>query len=364
MTVATPRPSGASPFWSAGVADLSPYTPGEQPQIPGLIKLNTNEHPYGPSPAALEAIRHAAGDALRLYPDPDATALKAAVARRHGLDAGQVFVGNGSDEVLAHVFRALLRHGRPVLTPDIGYSFYPVYARLFDIALQPVPLRADFSVDPADYGVPNGGIVIANPNAPTGCALELDAIRSLLDAHPTSVVVVDEAYVDFGAESAVSLVPRYPNLLVVQTLSKSRSLAGLRVGFAMGHPALIEALERIKGCFNSYPLDRLAQAGAVAALEDEVWFEQTRRRVMAARSVLSQGLGDLGFQVLPSQANFVFARHPGHTGPELLAALRQRRILVRQFDKPRIADFLRITVGTPEQVSALLDALATISGRG
>lgn len=364
MTVATPRPSGASPFWSAGVADLSPYTPGEQPQIAGLIKLNTNEHPYGPSPAALEAIRHAAGDALRLYPDPDATALKVAVARRHGLDAGQVFVGNGSDEVLAHVFRALLRHGRPVFTPDIGYSFYPVYAQLFDITLQPVPLRADFSVDPADYGVPNGGIVIANPNAPTGCALELGAIRSLLDAHPTSVVVIDEAYVDFGAESAVSLVPRYPNLLVVQTLSKSRSLAGLRVGFAMGHPALIEALERIKGCFNSYPLDRLAQAGAVAALDDEVWFEQTRRRVMAARSVLSQGLADLGFQVLPSQANFVFARHPGHTGPELLAALRQRRILVRQFDKPRIADFLRITVGTPEQVSALLDALAAISGRG
>jgi len=360
MTAALSRMPGASPFWSTGVAELSPYTPGEQPQIPGLIKLNTNEHPHGPSPRAIAAIQAAATDALRLYPDPDARELKTVLAERHGLTPAHVFVGNGSDEVLAHVFRALLKHDRPVLTPDVGYSFYPVYAQLFDIALQPVPLKDDFSVDPADYRQPNGGIVLANPNAPTGRALSLDGIRAVLDANPQSVLVVDEAYVDFGAESAVSLIAEYPNVLVVQTLSKSRALAGLRVGFAMGQPELIEALERIKGCFNSYPLDRLAQAGAVAALQDEAWFEHTRRQVMGARGILSQGLRDLGFEVLPSQANFVFARHPGHTGPALLAALRQRRILVRQFNKPRIADFLRITVGTPEQVSALLDALAAI----
>jgi len=351
--------SAASPcrFWSDGVATLSPYTPGEQPAIEGLIKLNTNEHPHGPSPKALAAIRAATDEALRLYPDPDARALKQTVSTLHGLQPAQVFVGNGSDEVLAHAFRALLRHPLPILFPDVSYSFYPVYAELFGIAVERVPLAADFSVDLAGYLRPNGGIVLANPNAPTGRALGLDQIRSLLQANRDSVVLVDEAYVDFGAESAVPLIAEFPNLLVVHTLSKSRALAGLRVGFAMGHPHLIEALERVKGCFNSYPLDRLAQAGAVAALEDVAYFDDTREQVMASREVLSLGLAKLGFEVLPSLANFVFARHPAWRGAVLLTALREQGILVRQFEKPRISDFLRITVGRPEQVSALLRVL-------
>jgi histidinol-phosphate aminotransferase len=347
----------ANPLWSTGIAGLSPYTPGEQPAIEGLIKLNTNEHPHGPSPAALAAIRAATDDTLRLYPDPDARALKAEVARQHGLGVAQVFVGNGSDEVLAHAFRALLKHPLPILFPDVSYSFYPVYAELFGIEVERVPLAEDFSIDLAAYARPNGGIVLANPNAPTGRALSRAQIRALLQGNRASVVVIDEAYVDFGAESAVPLIAEFPNLLVVHTLSKSRALAGLRVGFAMGHPSLIEALERVKGCFNSYPLDRLAQAGAVAALADVDWFERTRQQVVASRAVLSEGLQARGFEVLPSAANFVFARHPGWRGATLLAALRERRILVRQFDKPRISDFLRITVGTPEQVSALLNAL-------
>lgn len=348
----------ANPLWSTGIAALSPYTPGEQPAIDGLIKLNTNEHPHGPSPAALAAIHAATDEALRLYPDPDARTLKVEVARLHGLSPAQVFVGNGSDEVLAHAFRALLKHPLPILFPDVSYSFYPVYAELFGIEVERVPLAEDFSVDLTRYARPNGGIVLANPNAPTGRALTRAQIRSLLEANTGSVVLVDEAYVDFGAESAVPLIAEFPHLLVVHTLSKSRALAGLRVGFAMGHPGLIEALERVKGCFNSYPLDRLAQAGAVAALADVEWFDRTRAQVMASRAVLSEGLKDLGFDVLPSEANFVFARHPAWRGAALLAALRERRILVRQFEKPRISDFLRITVGTPEQVSALLHALA------
>jgi histidinol-phosphate aminotransferase len=363
MPSATSLPLAASPssdFWSDGVSQLSPYTPGEQPALPGLIKLNTNEHPHGPSPLALAAIREAATADLRLYPDPDARALKQAVASLHGLTPDQVFVGNGSDEVLAHAFRALLKHALPVLSPDVGYSFYPVYAELFGITLEPVALDADFSVNLAAFERPNGGIVLANPNAPTGRAISREAIRALAQAHSRSVVLVDEAYVDFGAESAVPLIASCPNVLVVHTLSKSRSLAGLRVGFAMGQAHLIEALERVKGCFNSYPLDRLAQAGAVASLQDVAYFEATRQQVMQSRSVLAAGLQSLGFDVLPSLANFVFARHPAWRGPDLLAALRAQRILVRQFNKPRINDFLRITVGTPEQVSALLQVLTEL----
>lgn len=356
-----------SRFWSSLVTSLDPYVPGEQPRMDNLVKLNTNEMPYGPSPRVIQAIAQANSDSLRLYPDPSSSALRQAIAKRFGLSEDQVFVGNGSDEVLAHVFVGLLKQSRPLWFPDITYSFYPVYCGLFDIQYRQVPLDSQFRVQPGDYhagssGSP-GAIIIANPNAPTGHALALSQIETILQANPDIPVVIDEAYVDFGAQTASSLIHRYPNLLVVHTLSKSRSLAGLRVGFAMGHKDLIEGLDRVKNSFNSYPLDRLAQAGATAAIEDEAYFEQTRQRVISTRVNLTRQLESLGFEVLPSQANFVFARHSQKEGAFLAQALRQRSIIVRHFAKPRIADFLRITIGTDAQceqlVSALRDILST-----
>lgn len=349
-----------NPFWSALVRDLKPYVPGEQPRLSNLVKLNTNENPYPPSPKVLDAIRGELGASLRLYPDPNSELLKLAAARDQGIGTNQVFVGNGSDEVLAHAFQALLKHPRPILFPDITYSFYPVYCGLYDIAYETVPLTESFEIRIEDYLRPNGGIVFPNPNAPTGRVLALADIETLLSRNADSVVIVDEAYIDFGGESATALVNRFPNLLVIQTLSKSRSLAGLRVGFAFGDPGLIEALERVKGSFNSYPLDRLAIVGGVAAFDDRDHFEWSRQSIMWTRQWVSQALADLGFEVLPSAANFVFARHPRYDGGELAAALRERHIIVRHFKLPRIDQFLRITVGTEEECQILLEALSEL----
>lgn len=351
-----------SRFWSKVVHTLTPYVPGEQPRLENLVKLNTNENPYGPSPRALEAIREAATDSLRLYPDPTSARLRQVIAARHGLEPGQVFVGNGSDEVLALSFLALLKHDRPLLFPDITYSFYPVYCALHGIDHERVPLDDEFRIRVEDYRRPNGGIIFPNPNAPTGRWLDLDELRALLAANPGSPVVVDEAYVDFGCESAVALIPDHPNLLVIHTLSKGRSLAGLRLGFALGHPGLIEALVRVKDSFNSYPVDRLAMAGAIASLEDDAWFDRTRRAVMRSREALAASLGALGFEVLPSAANFIFARHPRWAGADLAARLRERAIIVRHFNLPRIDAFLRISIGTDEQCGMLVDALREILG--
>ena len=351
-----------SKFWSPLVSRLTPYTPGEQPKINNLIKLNTNENPYGPSPLALAAMAREVGETLRLYPNPDAEPLKAAIARRHGLSPVQVFVGNGSDEVLAHAFQALLKHDAPILFPDITYSFYPTYAGLYEVAFRAVPLAADFSITVDDYlghGSTIGGIIFPNPNAPTGCLMPLDQVTRLLAGNPDRVVIVDEAYIDFGGVSAIELVCSHANLLVVQTLSKSRSLAGLRVGFAVGHADLISALERVKNSFNSYPLDRIAIAGATAAIEDEAHFEQTRQAVIASREKLVTDLTALGFDVLPSAANFVFARHPQHDAATLAAALRSDGIIVRHFGSERIKQFLRITVGTDQACQALVNSLTT-----
>jgi histidinol-phosphate aminotransferase len=351
-----------SRYWSAVVHGLTPYVPGEQPRLPNLVKLNTNENPYGPSPRALEALRGEVADSLRLYPDPTSQRLVEAVAARHGVAASQVFVGNGSDEVLAHTFQALLRHDLPVLFPDVTYSFYPVYCHLYGIAYREIPLKNSLEIDLDDYlETSNGGIVFPNPNAPTGHLLGLPEIERLLQGNAESVVVIDEAYVDFGGISAVSLVHRYPQLLVTQTLSKSHALAGLRVGYAIGHADLIEALTRVKDSFNSYPMDRFAQAGAIAALEDQNYFEAACRKVIQSRERLVAGLQALGFEVLPSAANFVFVRHPRWEGAALTARLRERGILVRHFrNPPRIAPYLRITVGTDEQCDALLGALRGI----
>lgn len=347
-----------SKFWSPFVKDLVPYVPGEQPKLAKLVKLNTNENPYGPSPKALAAMQAELSDDLRLYPDPNSDRLKQAVADFYGVETAQVFVGNGSDEVLAHAFHGLFQHGQPLLFPDISYSFYPVYCGLYGIPFEAVALDEQLQIRVEDYLRPNGGIVFPNPNAPTGRLLALEAIERLLKANPDTVVLVDEAYIDFGGVSAIGLVNQYPNLLVTQTLSKSRSLAGLRVGLAVGHPDLIEALERIKDSFNSYPLDRLAIAGAAAAFADRAYFTRTCQLVIDSREALVAALQQQGFEVLPSAANFVFARHPQQDAAALAAGLREHGVIVRHFKQARIAQFLRISIGTPEQNQALLDALA------
>lgn len=349
-----------SRFWSSLTHDLRPYVPGEQPRMAEMTKLNTNESPLGPSPRVLAAIRGEAADTLRLYPDPQAIALRTALATYHQVQPEQVFVGNGSDEVLAHVFTALLKHDAPLLFPDITYSFYQVYCRLFGIAYETVPLDHAMRIRVSDYHRPAGALIVANPNAPTGVALSRAEIVTLLEEHPDAPVVIDEAYVDFGTETAIPLVTSYPNLLVVQTMSKSRALAGLRIGYAIGNVDLIEALTRVKDSFNSYPLGRPAQAGAIASLEDEVYFQQSRTRVIGGRERLNRGLVRLGFEVLPSSANFVFARHWANDGAALVAALRHRGVIVRHFPSPRTSDYLRITVGTDAQIDRLLSALSNI----
>jgi histidinol-phosphate aminotransferase len=349
-----------SRFWSKTVKNLTPYVPGEQPKLSQLIKLNTNESPYGPSPKALAAIASANTDGLRLYPDPNSEALKQSIAKVHGLSSEQVFVGNGSDEVLAHAFLGLLKHEDPILFPDITYSFYPVYCNLYDISFKNIPLDEDFAINTKDYIRKNGGIIFPNPNAPTGRALPLADIKALLESNTESVVVIDEAYVDYGTESAVALVNQFPNLLVTHTLSKSYALAGLRVGYAVGHPDLIEALERVKNSFNSYPIDKLAMAGAVAAIEDQEYLHSISKAVIQTRETLVKDLSQLGFETIPSQANFVFTKHPSKDAAVIAAALREKHIIVRHFKLPRIDQHLRITIGTDEQCAALIKELKEI----
>ena len=349
-----------SRFWSKIVHDLEPYVPGEQPKIEGLIKLNTNENPYPPSPKALEAIRRATDETLRLYPDPVSAELRETIAATFDLGSENIFVGNGSDEVLAHTFMGLLKQDGPLLFPDITYSFYPVYCGLYGIEAKKIPLGDDMSVEIEAYSGPAGAIILPNPNAPTGIALPLSDIRKLAEADRDRLLVVDEAYIDFGGETAAVLVPEFDNILVIRTFSKSYSLAGSRVGFAIGQRPLIDALERVKDSFNSYPLDRLAQAAATAAWKDRDWFEATRSRIIMSRNQLTTDLTELGFEVLPSAANFVFARHPKHDGAKLAASLRSEAILVRHFNKPRISDYLRITVGTEDECKRLIEVLRKI----
>ena len=366
-----------SKYWSATTRKLTPYVPGEQPKLTKLVKLNTNENPYPPSAKAVAAMQmelgangNADGATLRLYPDPNADRLKDAIARHfagHGITPAHVFVGNGSDEVLAHAFQGLLKHERAILFPDITYSFYPVYCGLYGVDSEQVALNTDFEIVADDYLRPDalkpGGIIFPNPNAPTGRLLPLAEVERIVAGNPEAVVVVDEAYIDFGGDdipTAVALVAKYPNLLVVHTLSKSRSLAGLRVGYAIGHPELIEGLERVKNSFNSYPLDRLAIAGAVAAMDDTAHFDTTRKAVIKSREALIADMAKLGFETLPSAANFIFARHPKHDAATLAVALRERSIIVRHFKLPRIEQYLRITIGTDEQCLSLLAALREI----
>lgn len=349
-----------SKFWSQVVRELEPYVPGEQPQIDGLIKLNTNESPYPPSPKVIDLMTRDAIDRLRLYPDPNSKKLKDTIANYYGVKSAQVFVGNGSDEVLGLLFMAFFQQEKPLLFPDISYSFYPVYCKLFGIEAQTIPLRADYTINFSDYKIANGGIIFPNPNAPTAIGTPLAEIEALLQSNTESVVVVDEAYVDFGAETAIALVDKYPNLLVVQTLSKSRSLAGMRVGFAVAHEDLINALDRVKNSFNSYPLDRLAEAATVVAFEDDAYFKTCRDKIIATREWTLSELDKLGFKSLPSQANFVFTEPVGKNAADIAQYLRDHKILVRYFNKPRINQFLRITIGTDEQMQAMITALKSL----
>ncbi len=349
-----------SRFWSPFVHDLEPYVPGEQPKIANLIKLNTNENPYGPSPKVLKTLKQSINDDLRLYPDPDSGKLKQTLANYYQVETKQVFVGNGSDEVLAHIFNALFQHEAPLLFPDITYSFYPVYCQLYQINYQTVPLTEQFEIDINDYQQKNGGIIFPNPNAPTSRLLALAEIEKLLQHNTESVVVIDEAYIDFGGETAISLVDTYPNLLITQTLSKSRSLANLRIGFAIGHTDLIEALVRVKDSFNSYPISNLAVNAGIEAFNDQEYFELTNNKIITSRQQLVQELEKFGFGVLPSSANFVFVTHPQHDAEELSAGLRQQGIIVRHFKHKRISQFLRITIGTLEQNQRLLQVLKVI----
>ena len=359
-----------SMYWSELTRRLKPYVPGEQPRDRKFIKLNTNENPYPPSPAVIEAIQRAAGDTLRLYPDPACTEFREAVAERYGVKAEQVFPGNGSDEVLAFAFAAFFESsGAPILFPDISYSFYPVYAGLWNIPYRTVPLREDFYLESGPYLGKNGGIVFPNPNAPTGMALPLDSLREIASAAERNkrVLLLDEAYIAFadqeGMGPALPLLDEFPNLLLIRTLSKEASLAGLRAGFTLGSGELTEALCRVRDSFNSYTMDRLALAGAAAAIKDPAYYDGINRRIIATRGRVSKGLKALGFTVLPSQANFLFAAPPaesGKSGLEFFTALRERGILVRHFNKPRIADFMRISIGADGDMDAFLEACGDI----
>ena len=343
-----------SQYWNERTHHLDPYVPGEQPQDQQYIKLNTNENPYPPSPLALAAMKGAVDDKLRLYPDPEAHALRATIGAYYQVDKEEVFLGNGSDEVLALAFQAFFQPGKAILFPDITYSFYPVYCNLFGLDYELVPLEDDFSIPVEKLCGENGGVIFPNPNAPTGKALGLESIRQILARNPEQVVIVDEAYVDFGGESAVSLISEFPNLLVIQTFSKSRSLAGLRVGFALGNKELIEGLNRVKNSFNSYPLDRVAQAGAKAAIEDAAYFLETTNKVIQTRERVTHSLEEKGFHIISSKANFIFISHPNQDAEELYKGLKKHGVLVRYFNKPRINQYLRVSIGTEEEMEVFL----------
>lgn len=347
-------------YWSDLVKQLRPYEPGEQPWMDGVLKLNTNENPFGPSPKVLSAIEGQLGNQLRLYPPPNADMLKQAIADYYGLKDSQIFLGNGSDEILAHVFNGLLKKALPLLFPDITYSFYPVFCQLYDIDFEEIPLKDDLSIDLTDYEVPNGGIIFPNPNAPTGRLLAIGEIEYLLKANRNSVVVIDEAYIDFGGQSSIGLLTDNPNLIVTQTMSKSRSMAGMRIGFALGSADLIEGLERVKNSFNSYPLGHLQIAAGISAIEDSDHFKDTCQRVIHNRAKLTIDLEELGFSVVPSAGNFVLVRHFRASALKIYGQLKNNGILVRHFNKQRLDNFLRITVGTTEQNDQLVAALATI----
>lgn len=340
--------------WRKNIREVTPYIPGEQPQFADMIKLNTNENPYPPAPGVAKVLAGLDAGKLKLYPKPDARELVDALAAEYGVAPEQVFVGVGSDDVLGMAFLTCFTGGKEILFPDITYSFYPVWAELFGIRYRTPALDENFRIKKEDYFVPNGGVVIANPNAPTSVAMPLADIEEIVAKNTDSVVIIDEAYVDFGGESALPLVERYDNLLVVQTFSKSRSMAGMRIGFAIGSRELIAAMYAVRNSYNSYTLNYPSILCGVEAVKDRAYFEQTKAAIVSTREKTAKRLRELGFQVLPSAANFLFVRHERMPAEELFATLREKHIFVRYFKKPRIENFLRITIGTPEEMERFL----------
>ena len=351
-----------SRYWSNKIKNITPYTPGEQPKDRKYIKLNTNENAYPPSSRVIEAIRNAADENLRLYPDPTGEELRDTIAGYYRLRKNNVFIGNGSDELLAFSFPAFFEPGgKPVLFAEITYSFYPVYAAFFNTNYRLIPVDEKFNILEEGYYQDNGGIIIANPNAPSGKGVSGKTIEAILSRNENSVVIIDEAYVDFGAQSAVKLINDYPNLLVIKTLSKSHSLAGLRVGYALGNEELIEGIIRVKDSINSYTVDRLALAGAREAINDDDYFQETRCKIMKSRERVSAQLTEMGFNVIPSQANFIFFSSEQCPGNLLFQLLREKGILVRYFNKPKIDNFIRVTIGTDKEMDCFLEAIKEIA---
>lgn len=349
-----------SKYLSRIVNSIEPYVPGEQPKDKNLIKLNTNENPYPPSPKVLDAITSAVGEKLKLYPEPNCEKLRGTIADYYGLKKEQIFAGNGSDEVLAFAFRAFFDPGSRIIFPALTYSFYPVYCKLFEIEYSNADMTIDYNIDTEQLVGRNCGIVLANPNAPTGTIIDLGTIEQIVKSNIDNVVIVDEAYIDFGGETCIPLIKKYPNLLVIQTLSKSRSLAGIRVGFALGDIGLIEGLVKVKNSVNSYTLDMLAMEGAAASFEDEEYFKQTTSFVISTRERCKEWLIDNGFFVTESKANFLFAKHPVQKGEYLQSALREQGILVRRFNIPEIEDFLRISIGTDDDMNRFIDIMKNL----
>lgn len=337
-----------------------PYVPGEQVNDPHILKLNTNENPYPPSPNALQALKESADASIRLYPSPTSDDLREVIADQHHVKKDSIFVGNGSDEVLAFAFMAFFEPGERIRFPKITYSFYPVYATLFGIPYEEIPLQTDFTINPEDYFSSEGGVIFPNPNAPTGIFLELNAIEAIAQKNPHKVVIIDEAYIDFARESFSSSLKDYDNVLIIQTLSKSRALAGLRVGFAIGHPNLIKGLTRMKDSFNSYPIDRVAINTAVAAIKDRSYTEEITKKIVHTRTWVTKQLQDLSFDVLPSQTNFVCATHPSIEAKTLYEQLRKQGILIRHFNQDSIDAYIRITIGTDEEMNKFISVLTNI----
>ncbi|AKN29355.1 histidinol-phosphate aminotransferase [Clostridium carboxidivorans P7] len=349
-----------SKYWSEITKSIEPYVCGEQPKDKKYIKLNTNESPYPPSPKVLEAIKNAANGELRLYPDPDCDEFRKAIAEYYNLSKDEIFIGNGSDEVLAFSFLTFFNTNETIIFPDISYSFYPVYAGLYNLNYRLAKLEDDFSIPVSEFAEKNGGVIIPNPNAPTGRCLDTDSIKRILNYNSNKVVIIDEAYIDFGGNSVVGLIKEYDNLLVIQTLSKSRSLAGIRVGFAMGNKELIQGLNRVKNSFNSYTIDRVAAAAAVAAIKDKEYFTQCVTKVINTRERIIKKLNSLGFNVVPSKANFIFITHKDYAASDLFAKLREKSVLVRYFSKERINNYLRVSIGSDEEMNFFIEKLQEI----
>lgn len=349
-----------SKYWNNTVKNIEPYVPGEQPKDKKYVKLNTNENPYPPSRNVMEAMRNTINDDLKLYPDPTCDDFVGELADYYNLSKDEVFVGNGSDEILAFSFMTFFSPEKKVLFPDISYTFYKVYAELFKLDYELVKLDDKFDIPLEKLKRPDVGVILPNPNAPTGKYIDTEELKKLVEINKDNIVIIDEAYVDFGGESMVKYIKTYPNLLVVQTLSKSRSLAGIRVGFALGHKDLIEGLNRIKNSMNSYTIDRVALAGAKAAIKDEKYFKETTKKIIKTREKTTEKLKELGFEVLDSKANFIFATHKEVKGKFIYEALKDDGVLVRYFDKERIDNFLRITIGTDEEMNILIKKLIKI----